>query len=44
METTDWKGLLGDGLLAMRISVSPWSNDEADVDRAVAAILRGATQ
>jgi glutamate/tyrosine decarboxylase-like PLP-dependent enzyme len=29
---------------AMRISVSNWSTDEADVDRAVAAILRCATE
>jgi hypothetical protein len=28
----------------MRISVSNWSTDEADVDRSVAAILRCATE
>jgi glutamate/tyrosine decarboxylase-like PLP-dependent enzyme len=39
MSGTTWQGKA-----AMRISVSNWSTDEADVDRAVAAILRGATQ
>ena len=39
MSGTTWQGKA-----AMRISVSNWSTDEADVDRAVAAILRWATQ
>ena len=39
MSGTSWQGRA-----AMRISVSNWSTDEADVDRAVAAILRCATQ
>jgi len=39
MSGTGWQGKA-----AMRISASNWSTDEADVDRAVAAILRCATQ
>jgi glutamate/tyrosine decarboxylase-like PLP-dependent enzyme len=39
MSGTTWQGRA-----AMRISVSNWSTDEADVDRAVAAILRQARQ
>jgi len=39
MSGTTWQGRA-----AMRISVSNWSTDEADVDRAVAAILRCAEQ
>jgi glutamate/tyrosine decarboxylase-like PLP-dependent enzyme len=39
MSGTSWQGKA-----AMRISVSNWSTDEADVDRSVAAILRCATQ
>ena len=39
MSGTTWRGKA-----AMRISVSSWSTDEADVDRSVAAILRRATQ
>jgi glutamate/tyrosine decarboxylase-like PLP-dependent enzyme len=39
MSGTTWQGRA-----AMRISVSNWSTDEADVDRSVAAILRCATQ
>jgi glutamate/tyrosine decarboxylase-like PLP-dependent enzyme len=39
MSGTTWQGRA-----AMRISVSNWSTDEADVDRAVAAILRCATE
>jgi glutamate/tyrosine decarboxylase-like PLP-dependent enzyme len=39
MSGTTWQGKA-----AMRISVSNWSTDEADVDRSVAAILRCATQ
>jgi hypothetical protein len=35
MSGTTWQGQA-----AMRISVSNWSTDQADVDRAVAAILR----
>ena len=35
MTGTTWRGRA-----AMRISVSNWSTDEADVDRSVAAILR----
>ena len=35
MSGTTWQGRA-----AMRISVSNWSTDEADVDRSVAAILR----
>jgi hypothetical protein len=35
MSGTTWRGQA-----AMRISVSNWSTDEADVDRSVAAILR----
>jgi glutamate/tyrosine decarboxylase-like PLP-dependent enzyme len=36
---TTWRGKA-----AMRISVSNWSTDEADVDRSVAAILRSAAE
>jgi glutamate/tyrosine decarboxylase-like PLP-dependent enzyme len=39
MSGTTWRGLA-----AMRISVSNWSTDEADVDRSVAAILRCARE
>jgi glutamate/tyrosine decarboxylase-like PLP-dependent enzyme len=39
MSGTTWRGRA-----AMRISVSNWSTDEADVDRSVAAILRCATE
>jgi glutamate/tyrosine decarboxylase-like PLP-dependent enzyme len=39
MSGTSWQGRA-----AMRISVSNWSTDEADVDRSVAAILRCATE
>jgi glutamate/tyrosine decarboxylase-like PLP-dependent enzyme len=39
MSGTTWQGRA-----AMRISVSNWSTDQADVDRSVAAILRCATQ
>jgi glutamate/tyrosine decarboxylase-like PLP-dependent enzyme len=39
MSGTTWQGRA-----ALRISVSNWSTDEADVDRSVAAILRCATQ
>ena len=39
MSGTTWRGRA-----AMRISVSNWSTDEADVDRSVAAILRHATE
>jgi glutamate/tyrosine decarboxylase-like PLP-dependent enzyme len=39
MSGTTWQGRA-----AMRISVSNWSTDEADVDRSVAAILRCATE
>jgi glutamate/tyrosine decarboxylase-like PLP-dependent enzyme len=39
MSGTTWRGRA-----AMRISVSNWSTDEADVDRSVAAILRGAAE
>jgi glutamate/tyrosine decarboxylase-like PLP-dependent enzyme len=39
MSGTTWRGQA-----AMRISVSNWSTDEADVDRAVAAILRCAAE
>jgi glutamate/tyrosine decarboxylase-like PLP-dependent enzyme len=39
MSGTTWQGRA-----AMRISVSNWSTDEADVDRSVAAILRCARQ
>jgi glutamate/tyrosine decarboxylase-like PLP-dependent enzyme len=39
MSGTTWQGRA-----AMRISVSNWSTDEADVDRAVAAILHHAGQ
>ncbi len=39
MSGTTWRGQA-----AMRISVSNWSTDEADVDRSVAAILRCATE
>ena len=35
MSGTTWQGRA-----AMRISVSNWSTDEADVDRSVAAVLR----
>ena len=35
MSGTTWQGRA-----AMRISVSNWSTDEADVDRSVEAILR----
>jgi hypothetical protein len=35
MSGTTWQGRA-----AMRISVSNWSTDEADVDRSVATILR----
>jgi len=38
---TCWmSGTVWQGRAAMRISVSNWSTDEADVDRSVAAILR----
>jgi hypothetical protein len=37
MSGTTWRGRA-----AMRISVSNWSTDEADVDRSVDAILRAA--
>lgn len=38
---TCWtSGTTWGGRAAMRISVSNWSTDEADVDRSVAAILR----
>jgi glutamate/tyrosine decarboxylase-like PLP-dependent enzyme len=41
---TCWmSGTTWNGRAAMRISVSNWSTDEADVDRSVAAILRCAT-
>jgi len=36
-------GTTWQGRAAMRISVSNWSTDEADVDRSVQAILRCAT-
>jgi glutamate/tyrosine decarboxylase-like PLP-dependent enzyme len=39
MSGTTWRGRA-----AMRISVSNWSTDEADVDRSVAAILRRAAE
>jgi glutamate/tyrosine decarboxylase-like PLP-dependent enzyme len=39
MSGTTWQGRA-----AMRISVSNWSTDEADVDRSVAAVLRCATE
>ena len=39
MSGTTWQGRA-----AMRISVSNWSTDEADVDRSVAAILRRAAE
>jgi glutamate/tyrosine decarboxylase-like PLP-dependent enzyme len=39
MSGTTWQGRA-----AMRISVSNWSTDEADVDRSVAAVLRCARQ
>jgi glutamate/tyrosine decarboxylase-like PLP-dependent enzyme len=39
MSGTTWRGRA-----AMRISVSNWSTDEADVDRSVAAILRCAAE
>jgi glutamate/tyrosine decarboxylase-like PLP-dependent enzyme len=40
-EGTCWlSGTTWQGRAAMRISVSNWSTDEADVDRSVAAILR----
>jgi glutamate/tyrosine decarboxylase-like PLP-dependent enzyme len=39
MSGTTWQGRA-----AMRISVSNWSTDEADVDRSVAAILRHTTE
>jgi len=39
MSGTTWQGRA-----AMRISVSNWSTDEADVDKSVAAILRCARQ
>ena len=39
MSGTTWQGKA-----AMRISVSSWSTDEADVDRSVAAILRRAAE
>ena len=39
MSGTTWRGQA-----AMRISVSNWSTDEADVDRSVAAILGCARQ
>jgi glutamate/tyrosine decarboxylase-like PLP-dependent enzyme len=39
MSGTTWRGQA-----AMRISVSNWSTDEADVDRTVAAILRCASE
>jgi len=39
MSGTTWHGQA-----AMRISVSNWSTDETDVDRAVAAILRCAAE
>jgi glutamate/tyrosine decarboxylase-like PLP-dependent enzyme len=39
MSGTTWQGKA-----AMRISVSNWSTDEADVDRSLAAILRRATE
>jgi glutamate/tyrosine decarboxylase-like PLP-dependent enzyme len=39
MSGTTWRGRA-----AMRISVSNWSSDEADVDRSVAAILRCAAE
>jgi glutamate/tyrosine decarboxylase-like PLP-dependent enzyme len=39
MSGTTWQGRA-----AMRISVSNWSTDEADVDRSVATILRCATE
>ena len=39
MSGTTWRGQA-----AMRISVSNWSTDEADVDRSVAAILRCAAE
>jgi glutamate/tyrosine decarboxylase-like PLP-dependent enzyme len=39
MSGTTWQGQA-----AMRISVSNWSTDEADVDKSVAAILRCARQ
>jgi glutamate/tyrosine decarboxylase-like PLP-dependent enzyme len=39
---TCWmSGTVWQGRAAMRISVSNWSTDDADVDRSVAAILRG---
>jgi glutamate/tyrosine decarboxylase-like PLP-dependent enzyme len=42
-EGTCWmSGTTWQGRAAMRISVSNWSTDEADVDRSVAAIRRGA--
>ena len=37
MSATTWRGLA-----AMRISVTNWTTDEADVDASVAAILRQA--
>jgi glutamate/tyrosine decarboxylase-like PLP-dependent enzyme len=38
---TCWcSGTVWQGRAAMRISVSNWSTDEADVDRSVAAVLR----
>jgi hypothetical protein len=39
MSGTTWRGRA-----AMRVSVSNWSTDEADVDRSVAAILRLAAE
>jgi hypothetical protein len=39
MSGTTWRGQA-----AMRISLSNWSTDEADVDRSVATILRCARQ
>ena len=42
---TCWcSGTVWQGRAAMRISVSNWSTDEADVDRSVAAILRCARE
>ena len=42
---TCWcSGTVWEGRAAMRISVSNWSTDEADVDRSVAAILRCARE
>ena len=36
----DWRGTSWHGKAAMRISVTNWSTEEADVDKSVAAILR----